>query len=763
VNVQAVPEVIDLRYRPPRLSPGAVTTDLVSQTHMHIRNSEMRPQMNKYLRISATDRLSINSIAYTHYETNNDQHLLQRVDQPDLIEGFSHAELDRLWDSNDLRFEQDYFTPTMTALRLKNGTLSINDLSDNERAIILHRQAYCDRYLTMVANGEAVRTNEGATEAAIQLEPIVNRLGLGTAKKRKARAGTKVKDTDAGEFRAHPIGRTLLQWVRAYEKGGCNPMALRRTTRFCGNYGSKLETEVEAIVTVEVAKYASDTKPTKEAIMLAIEGAIRKRNAERTARGLPKLEKPNKKTVIAAIDRLDPFYVMTKRYGRDYAEKHSAWVGQGLVMDKPGHRIQIDEHEIDVVTLAIRSGIWEILSPEERKSIKRVRRWISVAIDCATRVVLGMRILATPTKEGALATLKMVTMDKGAFISGTGALSPWDHKCGLSVVVCDWGAAYASAEVRAAVANAGATQEYPPAGQASLRGMVERMFGTVGTQLAGRLHGKTWSDIASRGDYPSAKKAGLTDDEFAFVLIRYVVDIYHNMPHSGLMGETPNGAWKRLTALHGVKPTPDAHARRSIFGLMVERTITNRGIRILGNYYRDSENNQLGNRFLHGRDLDVDVMVDPDNLGAISVKLDGIAIQVKCENEDMEGRTVANWIATMTALRTKFRAADQMTRHIIFATLDDIERINDGARRRATISAPMTTDKDVDHAEASIFARFEMPREQVGEASELLGEVISPLELAAASREVAETQEPWNTAMPKPVTIHDQDTWSMKD
>lgn len=133
----------------------------------------------------------------------------------------------------------------------------------------------------------------------------------------------------------------------------------------------------------------------------------------------------------------------------------------------------------------------------------------------------------------------------------SGCEAGWDMRCGLTTIVADWG--YGSAEIRAAVADAGGTLEFPPAGAASARAKIERIFRTVGTTLIPRLRGRTWSNVVERAGYPSEDTAGLTTDEIAFAMTRWVVDIYHNIEHDGLRGETPRNAWLRLSKLYHVK------------------------------------------------------------------------------------------------------------------------------------------------------------------------------------------------------------------
>ena len=87
------------------------------------------------------------------------------------------------------------------------------------------------------------------------------------------------------------------------------------------------------------------------------------------------------------------------------------------------------------------------------------------------------------------------------------------------------------------------------------------------------LIGRTFSNSVERGDYPSEDWAALTDDELAEIFTLFIVDIYHNTPHSGLKGETPANAWKRLSNEQNVTPPPNANARRFVFGLPHSRKL----------------------------------------------------------------------------------------------------------------------------------------------------------------------------------------------
>jgi putative transposase len=53
------------------------------------------------------------------------------------------------------------------------------------------------------------------------------------------------------------------------------------------------------------------------------------------------------------------------------------------------------------------------------------------------------------------------------------------------------------------------------------------------------LPGTTFSNVPERGKYASEDQAAFTLEEFEAWIARFICDVYHNNPHSGLGGQTP--------------------------------------------------------------------------------------------------------------------------------------------------------------------------------------------------------------------------------
>ena len=152
-----------------------------------------------------------------------------------------------------------------------------------------------------------------------------------------------------------------------------------------------------------------------------------------------------------------------------------------------------------------------------------------------------------------------------------------------------------------------------------MRAHVERSFNTTRTQLLPNFTGQTFANIQDKGDYDPKANASLFVDELARALVLYEVDVYHNSPHEGLLGETPRAAWQRLM-LQGAgfsRVTPGAHRQRATFGIPLTRTLSKRGIRVMGLHYQSQA---LAAVLARDGNVPLAVRVDPEDLGWISFR-----------------------------------------------------------------------------------------------------------------------------------------------
>lgn len=97
-----------------------------------------------------------------------------------------------------------------------------------------------------------------------------------------------------------------------------------------------------------------------------------------------------------------------------------------------------------------------------------------------------------------------------------------------------------------AIAAAGGNLNIVIAGVARLRGSCERVFRTINQSFLPLLSGRTFWDVVERGAYDSEANAVHTIDDLTNMLIRFVVDVYHETARSSLGGLSPREMWDHL-------------------------------------------------------------------------------------------------------------------------------------------------------------------------------------------------------------------------
>lgn len=687
--------------------------------------------MTQHFRISETDCLSISGTEHQLIKNDQSGSLWSRLDDPAIHLSFTGKEFIELLSRHDVRLKRGFFSKTAAARRLRCDINYVQTLPLEKREKILWQTTCATTFLEAEARGETNRTERAVAAILQTLEARVNAIeDGGQATKRTPRAGQTFKR------RHFPCARWLLQWVRLYETNGRTPLVFLRKQR-TDLHTKRLAAEKERQLAICINSYLQRGGPTPEGVVRIVRDRFADINEDRRANGMPLLEPPSDSTVRRRIEVLDEFEVTAQREGIDEARRKFGFYEDGLRADYPLQRVEIDEWLIDICSLLGDSGALDGLSHEERAKFAVGRRWICLVLDCATRCVLGFRIVATPNADEAIRTLNLVVQDKTAIAEAAGCLSPWDQHGGFGILTSDQGPAFASEAFRSAVADLLATYEAPPAGVPKLRARIERIFRTFAQQLAPMLIGRTFGNPVERGDYPSEKWAALTDDQLAQIFTLFIVDIYHNTPHAGLKGETPANAWKRLAAEQGVTPRPDANHRRSVFGIQLERKLDRHGVRVFGINYTCPE---LQEAMLRGARRTLAIRVDPEDITHISVCIGHEWFCAEAVPRSVWGLHLDDWFEIIRSLRVRFRGEALLSEPIIREARKKISMIDATARRLKPVQPPHHTAERIDREEgllclglrigpdrSAATGDLERPRDrQPPGPDDLLGDVIGP-------------------------------------
>ena len=705
------------------------------------------------------DKVTIRGIEFRPVSKNEMGFVFVRCDETGVAEMFSHDQISRLVAEGDLKHERGKFLPASARREMGCSSEFISNL-DGANAERLHvKMAYVESFLEFERRGLVKRTEARVADARGLIQAEAASL-LQTA----SRPG---KRTYAGSVTVMPHwpspGR-LLKWVRQFEIFGYAGLADNRHKS--GNRTSRMCADELGLMMSVVRGYCSPQKPTKQTIYLNTRIAFEDENRRRAEAGLGQFRCPSREAVRKAILKLDPFQADIARLGLETARAKHTPVGRGLDLTRPLQRVEIDEWKIDLFSIMAQSGLRHLFSEDDlvRAGLdgKNKRWWVSVAICATTRCILAMKLVRNPSASSAIETLQMSMQDKGPWADAVGALSPWDMAGIGELYVTDCGSAFRAKEYRAVCADLSLRTERAVAGMPWLRSSIERMFLTASMNLLPRLTGRTFSSIVERGAHKPKERAALTSDELSFALVRWVVDIYHNTPHSGLNGATPAETWRSLVAEWGVAPPPDLRTRRLVFGTQMDRIADKSGVTVMGvRYHSDA----LAQSVIHSRARSVAVRWLPENIGAIEVQFDGQWRTVPAVFDFFKGLNAQTWLAAARNLRAEQRANRKFTDAIVHEAIRAIEAMNRAAEKRADLKVTDWSSERVKAEEDRFFVGF-----NVGSSSDILRQSDDGLGFSvvagaplAADGEVTPTDTPHPLATParRPRQRPNDDTWGI--
>jgi len=646
------------------------------------------------------DRVHINGMACKVIHQSEDGYVFGADDSVGLAQGYTHGQLSRLGAQGRIRVEMGYYDVASARKRLFQSAGFVNDLPFKSHARLSKKDAYCEALLELRRDGLIKMTDEslGANMVLIKGKAL-----------EYAGKDTRVGDDGldiSRNFGEAPSPRTLRRWLVAKDELGLIGLADAMHRR--GNRTRVMGPEEIRLLMTEVRKYLSPEKPTIKMIHEGVQIVFAERNAERVKVGLGVLTTPSRETVRRAVRELDPFQVTLAREGEAAARKKYRPVLNGLDLTRPLQRVEIDEWQVDLIALMNDSGMFGLLTDDERAAMglnkDKARWWITVAICCTTRCILSMVLSRQPGGEAATQAVQMIMTNKGKWADAVGALTAWDMYGRPELIVTDGGAAFKSERFRFACADLAIATEIAINGVPEVRGTIERVFKTFVLDLMLRLSGRTFSNILEKGDSDPTKRAALTIDDLTFALVRWVVDIYHNTPHRGLDGETPIACWRRLSTQWGVMPPPDMHTARTVFGQHKTATLDKTGITILKVRYHSEK---LSTWLRREDSCTVNVRWHPKDIGAVSVQLGDQWHEVPSVDASLEGVSAQTWLTATRTVRAGNPKSNRLDLPAVRQAIKAIEERNEAAMAAASLNLEDWSAEAFARAEKNVLAGVE--------------------------------------------------------
>ncbi len=284
---------------------------------------------------------------------------------------------------------------------------------------------------------------------------------------------------DNDRYKEPPAARTVLQWFRRWRVSGRNVLVLAGDYSRVGakkiNLHPKVQQHVDNALSVnEFAETLAIRYENAKLAILADNSLIEEENKRRLEVGaelLPLLEVPTQYLFRREAKKLGAFRKMICSKGLPAATRAFTALGAGLDVRAIGERVEMDCWECNLKVILEHAELFDLLSPAGQRAAERLKVWLVFAIDCASRVVLGIAFSLSSNVDAVLNARAQIGMDKTGIALSAGCRTPWNHRTGVQLLVADNGKEFTSTSVVTAEAALGeAAKAATPAAMPQMKG-----------------------------------------------------------------------------------------------------------------------------------------------------------------------------------------------------------------------------------------------------------------------------------------------------
>jgi putative transposase len=555
-----------------------------------------------------SNRCFIQGKESVHIEDNDNGYIFAHPNDLEKTFPISFAEMKKIENDNQFKFEFEGRSLKQSRQALRSGIKRFRDLPKEERDLINWKEKIIKRFIQLKQAGLASLYDKSITNA------------LDIIKKELQAAADKIK-VYGGRTKPPlpnmPGPQAFRTWHNILVLNDMDKMSLRDDRCNSGNRKPRYGADEYAILFKYAMGYLSLEKPTIAMQFSDMIIEFTDRNKERRKLKLPVLKVPPDDGKLAALIAMIP--EADKVFGREgediardaFRSVDNGPIGVCLAMQ----RVELDAWMVHLYTLAVHMEIWEFLPEKIREEAIKVRMILTAAMCCESRCYVGLALTPVASGSSTLKVLRMMMKDKTAIARAAGCMTPWEYHARPTLVVFDAGPENANDDVITALGDMRINFTVPQAGMPTQRGKIERGFHTLDQKLVSRFSGRTMKNPAVRKKYQAWARGCVSVEELATIIVRFLVDDYHNAPHAGLGGKTPRQRWFELTAGRGLKRPPDLDEMRLVFGTRTEATLEPTGVLCLGNRYRSPALQAL---FEKKGGIKVPICYDHDELGWIS-------------------------------------------------------------------------------------------------------------------------------------------------
>ncbi|WP_454844956.1 integrase [Pseudomonas farris] len=420
------------------------------------------------------------------------------------------------------------------------------------------------------------------------------------------------------------IGKNVIKLIPQHNKKG-------RSAAITGELEGILESVIDE-------HYLKDTRPKVSKVIGEYHLRLEALNRER----LPSEQfiLPSDMTVRRYIAKLDPYLVDVARLGKHAANKKHRVAAGVLQVNQILERWEIDHTLLDVLLV------------DEETGLVIGRPYLTIVLDRYSRMIMGYLLhLSAPNTESVLRVIERSIRPKAELLQRFPKVkNEWRAHGMPARIVPDNAAEFHADDLILGFNDLGIEIMYPASRAPEMKGAVERFFSTQNLGLIHNLPGTTFSNIQERGDYKSEKNACFTLSQLEAVVVKWIVDGYHQTPHRGLKKRTPAQVWATDEAQTLVRLPVDLDALECILARRTPVKVHHYGIEVDSIGYHSAELAQL--RMLLTPDEKVNVRYR-DEAGHVWVhdRFRNVFLQVPVKDKRLIGKSREMWKAAQKALR----------------------------------------------------------------------------------------------------------------
>ncbi|WP_055731949.1 Mu transposase C-terminal domain-containing protein [Agarivorans gilvus] len=365
-----------------------------------------------------------------------------------------------------------------------------------------------------------------------------------------------------------PNWRTLSRWYSSYINSGHSLEALLPKHHKKGGTGARKMEDGFFFEKAIEEYYLTRERPTIADCYELYKSWIVLENSKLIS---GKLKPVCQRTFYNRINKLSPYLVALRRFGKPYADRHFRTVKQ---LKKPSNvleRVEIDHTPLDLILVDD-----ELLLPLGRP-------YLTALMDSYSGCIVGFYIgYREPSYDSVRRALSCAYLPKHWVKERFPSIKKeWPCEGKIGMLVVDNAAEFWSSSLDDACAGIVQNVDYNQVARPWLKPMIERFFSTVNKKLLISIPGKTFSSIQELKDYKPEKDAVMRFSTFMELFHKWLIDEYHYRPDTRET-KIPIVQWCKGTSLVS-PPTYEANeAERLLIELakVNERSVLHDGIHI---------------------------------------------------------------------------------------------------------------------------------------------------------------------------------------